>query len=143
MGKPTLLKVLCGLHPATAGEVRLDGLPLSDWEAGSVRQALGVVRRCGHRLQLARQKLDQEILVRSVEPPAAADKSRRERQHPEQHEDPGPRLIRMVWSHEFTNRSPAHKQYRSHPKHHERDRERVKHEPASDRCPSSVRLKRR
>jgi ATP-binding cassette subfamily B protein RaxB len=42
-GKSTLLKVLCGLYPVSAGEVRLDGLPLSAWGPKTVRRALGVV----------------------------------------------------------------------------------------------------
>jgi ABC-type multidrug transport system ATPase subunit len=31
-GKSTLLNALCGIRPPTAGEVRIGGLPLSDWE---------------------------------------------------------------------------------------------------------------
>lgn len=42
-GKSTLLKVMCGLYPTSAGEVRLDGLPLSAWGSRAVRKALGVV----------------------------------------------------------------------------------------------------
>jgi ATP-binding cassette subfamily B protein RaxB len=42
-GKSTLLKVICGLYPATLGEVRLDGLPLATWGPRDVRRALGVV----------------------------------------------------------------------------------------------------
>lgn len=42
-GKSTLLKVMCGLYPLNAGEILLDGLPLSAWGARSVRRALGVV----------------------------------------------------------------------------------------------------
>lgn len=42
-GKSTLLKVMCGLYPVSAGEVRLDGLPLSAWGPRSLRRALGVV----------------------------------------------------------------------------------------------------
>lgn len=42
-GKTTLLKVLCGLYPSTAGEILIDGLPLSSWGARSFRSQLGVV----------------------------------------------------------------------------------------------------
>lgn len=42
-GKSTLLKVLTGLYPASAGEVRLDGLPLAAWGPRAVRRGLGVV----------------------------------------------------------------------------------------------------
>ncbi|WP_341025007.1 peptidase domain-containing ABC transporter [Brevundimonas diminuta] len=42
-GKSTLLKVMSGLYPALAGEVRLDGLPLSAWGLPLVRRSIGVV----------------------------------------------------------------------------------------------------
>lgn len=42
-GKSTLLKVLCGLYPANAGEILIDGHPLSWWGPKAVRSALGVV----------------------------------------------------------------------------------------------------
>lgn len=42
-GKSTLLKVICGLYPVSAGQIRLDDLPLVDWGARTVRRALGVV----------------------------------------------------------------------------------------------------
>lgn len=42
-GKSTLLKVICGLYPVSAGEVRLDGLPLAAWGTRAVRRSLGVV----------------------------------------------------------------------------------------------------
>ena len=42
-GKSTLLKVLCGLYPATHGEVLVDGRLLSWWGPKAVRRALGVV----------------------------------------------------------------------------------------------------
>ena len=42
-GKSTLLKVLTGLYPLTAGEVRLDGRPLSAYGPRGVRRSLGVV----------------------------------------------------------------------------------------------------
>lgn len=42
-GKTTLLKVICGLYPTSAGEIWLDGLPLTAWAPRAVRQALGVV----------------------------------------------------------------------------------------------------
>ncbi|WP_325741090.1 peptidase domain-containing ABC transporter [Brevundimonas sp.] len=42
-GKSTLIKVLCGLYPSVAGEVRIDGLPLSAWGPRTVRRNLGVV----------------------------------------------------------------------------------------------------
>jgi ATP-binding cassette subfamily B protein RaxB len=42
-GKSTLIKVLCGLYPSSAGEVRIDGLPLSAWGPRMVRRNLGVV----------------------------------------------------------------------------------------------------
>jgi len=43
VGKSTLLKVMSGLYPPLAGEVRLDGLPLSAWGLPLVRHAFGVV----------------------------------------------------------------------------------------------------
>jgi len=43
VGKSTLLKVLSGLYPPLAGEVRLDGLPLTAWGLPFVRRAVGVV----------------------------------------------------------------------------------------------------
>ena len=43
VGKSTLLKVLSGLYPPLAGEVRLDGLPLTAWGLPLVRRAFGVV----------------------------------------------------------------------------------------------------
>lgn len=42
-GKSTLLKVLCGLYPPFAGEVRIDGLPLAAWGLPRVRRSFGVV----------------------------------------------------------------------------------------------------
>ncbi|MDG2528909.1 peptidase domain-containing ABC transporter [Caulobacter endophyticus] len=42
-GKSTLLKVMTGLFPVSAGEVSLDGLPLSSWGPKAVRRNLGVV----------------------------------------------------------------------------------------------------
>lgn len=42
-GKTSLLKVMCGLYPATYGEVRIDGRPLMAWGPRAIRRALGVV----------------------------------------------------------------------------------------------------
>ena len=42
-GKSTLLKVMCGLYTPTAGEVRIDGLPINAWGPRAVRQSLGAV----------------------------------------------------------------------------------------------------
>lgn len=42
-GKSTLLKILTGLYPLSAGEVRVDGRPLSAYGPRSLRRALGVV----------------------------------------------------------------------------------------------------
>ncbi|MDF0490152.1 peptidase domain-containing ABC transporter [Sphingomonas sp. H39-1-10] len=42
-GKSTLLKVICGLYPLTAGEIGVDGLPLSVWGPRAIRSAFGVV----------------------------------------------------------------------------------------------------
>lgn len=43
VGKSSLLKVLCGLYPPFAGEVRLDGRPLASWSTRTVRSNYGVV----------------------------------------------------------------------------------------------------
>jgi ATP-binding cassette subfamily B protein RaxB len=43
VGKSTLLKVLCGLYPVTAGEIRIDGLPLKLWGPKALRSSMGVV----------------------------------------------------------------------------------------------------
>lgn len=43
VGKSTLLKVLCGLYPASQGQVCIDGRSLESWGAATVRQSLGVV----------------------------------------------------------------------------------------------------
>jgi ATP-binding cassette subfamily B protein RaxB len=42
-GKSTLLKLLCGLYPVSAGEILVDGLPLSSWGPRNLRRQLGVV----------------------------------------------------------------------------------------------------
>jgi ATP-binding cassette subfamily B protein RaxB len=42
-GKSTLLKIMCGLYSPVAGEVRIDGRPLSFWGPKLLRQAYGVV----------------------------------------------------------------------------------------------------
>jgi ATP-binding cassette subfamily B protein RaxB len=42
-GKSTFLKVLSGLYPALAGEVRLDDLPLATWGLPIIRRSFGVV----------------------------------------------------------------------------------------------------
>lgn len=42
-GKSTLVKVLCGLYPSSAGDIRIDGLPLAAWGPRTVRRNLGVV----------------------------------------------------------------------------------------------------
>jgi ATP-binding cassette subfamily B protein RaxB len=42
-GKSTLLKVICGLYPLTAGDIAVDGLPLSIWGPRAIRSAFGVV----------------------------------------------------------------------------------------------------
>lgn len=42
-GKSTLLKVMYGLYPASSGEVRFDGKPLSFWGPRALRQNFGVV----------------------------------------------------------------------------------------------------
>ena len=43
MGKSTLLKLMCGLYTPTAGEVRIDGRPLSAWGPKLLRRTYGVV----------------------------------------------------------------------------------------------------
>lgn len=42
-GKSSLLKVICGLYPPHAGEIRLDGRALSAWSTKSLRASYGVV----------------------------------------------------------------------------------------------------
>ena len=42
-GKSTLIKLLTGLYPVTDGEIRLDGVPLSDIDPAVLRARLGVV----------------------------------------------------------------------------------------------------
>lgn len=42
-GKSTLVKVICGLYPVAAGEVRIDGMSLASWGPRTVRRNLGVV----------------------------------------------------------------------------------------------------
>lgn len=42
-GKTTLMKVLAGLYPASAGEIRIDGRPLSAWGMHRVRRSIGMV----------------------------------------------------------------------------------------------------
>lgn len=42
-GKSTLLKAVCGLYPLTAGEIVVDGLPLSVWGPRAIRSSFGVV----------------------------------------------------------------------------------------------------
>lgn len=42
-GKTTLVKAICGLYPLVAGEVRVDGLPLSIWGPRAIRASFGVV----------------------------------------------------------------------------------------------------
>ena len=42
-GKSTLVKVICGLYPSNAGDVLMDGLPISTWGPRTVRRNLGVV----------------------------------------------------------------------------------------------------
>lgn len=43
VGKSTLLKLIAGLYPASAGEVVIDGLSLQSWGPRAVRRNLGVV----------------------------------------------------------------------------------------------------
>ena len=42
-GKSTLVKTLCGLYPLTAGDLRVDDLPLSAVGAKTLRTAIGAV----------------------------------------------------------------------------------------------------
>jgi ATP-binding cassette subfamily B protein RaxB len=42
-GKTTLMKVVSGLYPASSGEVRIDGRPLSFWGPQKVRRSIGMV----------------------------------------------------------------------------------------------------
>lgn len=37
------MKVLCGLYPASGGQILLDGVPLEAWGARPVRKAIGLV----------------------------------------------------------------------------------------------------
>ncbi|HTM79923.1 ATP-binding cassette domain-containing protein [Asticcacaulis sp.] len=43
IGKSSLVKVICGLYPATSGEVRIDGRSISAWGPRALRRNLGVV----------------------------------------------------------------------------------------------------
>jgi len=43
LGKSTLLKVMTGLYPASVGEVRFDGRPISSWGPNGLRRRIGVV----------------------------------------------------------------------------------------------------
>lgn len=42
-GKSTLLKAILGLYPLVAGDIRVDGLPLSMWGPQAIRSSIGVV----------------------------------------------------------------------------------------------------
>lgn len=43
VGKSSLVKVICGLYPATSGEARVDGRSISAWGPRALRRNLGVV----------------------------------------------------------------------------------------------------
>jgi ABC-type bacteriocin/lantibiotic exporter with double-glycine peptidase domain len=47
-GKSTLAKLLLGLYPTHAGEIRYDGHPLRELEAGALRRQLGIVMQRPH-----------------------------------------------------------------------------------------------
>ena len=51
-GKTTLIKLLTRLYRPTAGRILLDGLDLSDWDAGALRQRIGVIFQDFARYQM-------------------------------------------------------------------------------------------
>jgi ATP-binding cassette, subfamily B, bacterial len=51
-GKTTLIKLLTRLYRPTAGRILLDGLDLTDWDAGALRQRIGVIFQDFARYQM-------------------------------------------------------------------------------------------
>jgi ATP-binding cassette subfamily B protein len=51
-GKTTLIKLLAGLYTPTSGRVLVDGLPISEWDPGTLRRRIGVIFQDFVRYQL-------------------------------------------------------------------------------------------
>src|SRR5690606_7171943 len=72
-GKTTLVKLLAGLYEPDSGRILYQGLPLSDWEPGALRERIGIIFQDFVRYQL---KVGENIGVGDVRVFADAERWR-------------------------------------------------------------------